>query len=80
MFSFVISEYFGRNVARVRIGSDIRASRILLCVFSCGRLVPVGQGEVHRGEVAFHDLEPGIRFFPMYQHQSGDLRNAGPPY
>lgn len=76
----VTSEYFGRNVARVRIGSDIRASRILLCVFSCGRLVPVGQGEVHRGEVAFHDLEPGIRFFPMYQHQSGDLRFAGHPF
>ena len=76
----VTSEYFGSNVAWVRTGSDIRAGHILLCVFSCGRLVPVGQGEVRRDWVAFHDLEPGIRFFPMYRHPSGNLRFAGYPF
>lgn len=76
----VTSEYFGHNTAHVTSVTDAVDGGMLLCVFSCGRLVPVGQGVVRRGEASFHDLEPGIRFFPMYRHPSGNLRFSGHPF
>ena len=76
----VTSEYFGTNEAAIKVSPDCKGKELDLCVFTCGRYVPVDKGEP-KGRIAlFHNLEPGIRFFPMYRNEVGQLEFAGYPF
>ena len=76
----VTSEYFGTNKAEVGMSSDYKGTDLDLCVFTCGKYVPVDKGKVQDDVVVFHNLEPGIRFFPMYRNGGGRLDFAGYPF
>ena len=76
----VTAEYFGANEAKVKIPSVAQCMDLYLCVFTCGRLVPVDKGVMQSGWATFRNLEPGIRFFPMYRDEAGRLEFAGHPF
>ena len=76
----VTSEYFGTNEAAIKVSPDCKGKELDLCVFTCGRYVPVDKGEPKGRMALFHNLEPGIRFFPMYRNEIGQLEFAGYPF
>lgn len=76
----VTADYFGANEARVELVSAARGKELELCVFTCGRHVPVDKGEAKGSKGVFRNLEPGIRFFPMYRDEGGRLAFAGHPF
>jgi hypothetical protein len=76
----VTSEYFGSNEAAIKISPDCKGKELDLCVFTCGRYVPVDKGKREGRMALFHNLEPGIRFFPMYRNEVGQLEFAGYPF
>ena len=76
----VTSEYFGTNEAAIKVSPDCKGKELDLCVFTCGRYVPVDKGEPKGRMALFHNLEPGIRFFPMYRNEVGQLEFAGYPF
>lgn len=62
----VTMEYFGENEAELEIDCPQEVEQISLCVFSCGKYKEVDRA-IRRGNKAiFHNLEPGVRFQPMY--------------
>lgn len=76
----VTSEYFGTNEAAIKVSPDCKGKELDLCVFTCGRYVPVDKSEPKGRMALFHNLEPGIRFFPMYRNEIGQLEFAGYPF
>ena len=76
----VTAEYFGANEARTELVPAAQGKELELCVFTCGRHVPVDKGETRGGKGVFRNLEPGIRFFPMYRDAGGRLAFAGHPF
>ena len=76
----VTVDYFGANEARMELASEARGEELDLCVFTCGNYVPVDKGETKGGKGVFRNLEPGIRFFPMYRDENGRLAFAGHPF
>lgn len=76
----VTSEYFGSNEAAIKVLPDWKGKELDLCVFTCGRYVPVDKGEPKDRMALFHNLEPGIRFFPMYRNEVGQQVFAGYPF
>ena len=76
----VTSDYFGANEARIELVPAARGKELELCVFTCGRHVPVDKGEARGSKGVFRNLEPGIRFFPMYRDAGGRLAFAGHPF
>ena len=76
----VTADYFGANEARVQLTPAARGKDLDLCVFTCGNYVPVDKGRQEGEAGMFRNLEPGIRFFPMYRDSSGRLAFAGHPF
>lgn len=76
----VTADYFGSNEAEMELVSAVRGKELELCVFTCGNYVPVDKGETKGGKGVFRNLEPGIRFFPMYRDEAGRLAFAGHPF
>ena len=76
----VTADYFGANEARIELVPAARGKEPVLCVFTCGRHVPVDKGEARGSKGVFRNLEPGIRFFPMYRDAGGRLAFAGHPF
>lgn len=76
----VTSEYFGTNEAEIKVIPDFKGKELDLCVFTCGNYIPVGKGKAEGGTALFRNLEPGIRFFPMYRNETGRLVFAGHPF
>lgn len=76
----VTAEYFGANEARIKVTPEFQGKDLELCVFTCGGYVPVDKGKQKGQMVLFHNLEPGIRFFPMYRNEVGQLEFAGYPF
>ena len=76
----VTADYFGVNEARIELAPSARGKELELCVFTCGRHVPVDKGETRGDKGMFRNLEPGIRFFPMYWDEGGGLAFAGHPF
>lgn len=76
----VTADYFGANEARIELIAEARGKDLELCVFTCGNYVPVDKGETKGGKGAFRNLEPGIRFFPMYRNEVGEREFAGYPF
>lgn len=76
----VTSGYFGTNEAKIKVIPEFNGKELELCVFTCGNYIPVGKGKT-KGEAAlFRNMEPGIRFFPMYRNETGRLAFAGHPF
>lgn len=76
----VTAEYFGKNKAEVPINCTEDIKKIYLCVFSKGNYTPIAETR-NKGDMAiFRNLEPNIRFFPMYYDKSYTLRFAGYPF
>ena len=76
----VTADYFGANEARIELIAEARGKDLELCVFTCGNYVPVDKGETKGGKGVFRNLEPGIRFFPMYRNEVGEREFAGYPF
>lgn len=76
----VTSRYFGTNEAKIKVIPDFKGKELELCVFTCGNYIPVGKGQTKGGAALFRNLEPGIRFFPMYRDGNGKRRFAGPAF
>ena len=76
----VTSEYFGANEARTELVPAAQGKELELCVFTCGRHVPVDKGTSKGKTAVFRNLEPGIRFFPMYRDETGRMEFAGHPF
>ena len=76
----VTAAYFGANEARIEVIPIARDKDLELCVFTCGMHVPVDKGEPEGKQAVFCNLEPGIRFFPMYRNDAGRLEFAGYPF
>ena len=76
----VTAEYFGANEARTELVPAAQGKELELCVFTCGRHVPVDKGTSNGRTAVFRNLEPGIRFFPMYRDEAGRLVFAGHPF
>lgn len=76
----VTAAYFGANEAKVKVAPIAQGRDLELCVFTCGRHVPVDKGVMKSGWGTFRNLEPGIRFFPMYRNGAGRLEFAGHPF
>ena len=76
----VTADYFGANEAVIELVPAARGKELELCVFTCGRHVPVDKGETRGGKGVFRNLEPGIRFCPMYRGEGGGLAFAGYPF
>ena len=76
----VTAEYFGANEARTELVPAAQGKELELCVFTCGRHVPVDKGTSNGRTAVFRNLEPGIRFFPMYRDAGGGLAFAGHPF
>ena len=76
----VTSRYFGTNEAKIKVIPDFKGKELELCVFTCGNYIPVGKGQTKGGAALFRNLEPGIRFFPMYRNETGRLAFAGHPF
>lgn len=72
----VTAEYFGKNSAKVKIQCPPEVKEVSLCIFSCGAMTAVDRAERAGQEVTFHNLEPGIRFLPMYQKSKGGVYSA----
>ena len=70
------AEYFGKNSAKVKIQCPPEVKEVSLCIFSCGAMTAVDRAERAGQEVTFHNLEPGIRFLPMYQKSKGGVYSA----
>lgn len=63
----VTAEYFGENQAEVMVECPDGVEEVELCVFSCGRIVPIDKIPIRNGKVVFRNLEPDIWFLPMYR-------------
>lgn len=76
----VTAEYFGTNEARIELASVAQDRDLELCVFTCGNYIPVDKGKPKGTMAVFRNLEPGIRFFPMYRNEVGKQIFAGHPF
>lgn len=76
----VTAGYFGMNEASVTVSPAARDRELELCVFSCGNYVAVDRTDAEGGVAVFRNLEPSIRFFPMYRDVNGKRRFAGPAF
>ncbi len=72
----VTAEYFGKNRAEVDVCCPEGVKEVSICIFSKGTYTPIAYAEATDGKAVFDDLEPGIRFQPMYSRQ-GVLHPAG---
>lgn len=62
----VTMEYFGENEAELEIDCPQEITQISLCVFSCGKYTEVDKVTRNGNKAIFHNLEPEVRFQPMY--------------
>ncbi|WP_455673575.1 hypothetical protein [Phocaeicola sp.] len=63
----VTIEYFGENKAEIEIDCPQEIKQISLCIFSCGKYKEIDKATRFGKKVIFHNLEPGVRFQPMYR-------------
>lgn len=77
----VTAEYFGENSAKIEVQCPSEVENISLCVFSCGKTTAVDVAKRSGKNVTFYNLEPGIRFLPMYRNtKGGEYLSAGYPF
>ena len=76
----VTADYFGKNQAEITIACPDDVKRIYLCVFSKGEHIPVAETEKRGKKVTFKNLEPGIRFIPVYYTRGNVQKFAGYPF
>ena len=73
----VTADYFGMNEAVIKVVPAAWNRNLELCVFSCGNYISVDRTDAEGGVAVFRNLEPGIRFFPMYRDGKGKRCFAG---
>lgn len=70
------SNYFGSNTVSVKIPSSVREA--YLGVYAKGKFRVVDVGTVSgTGKVEFHDVEPGVFFFPITVDDAGETHLCG---
>lgn len=76
----VTADYFGKNQAEVKVDCPDDVKQIYLCVFSKGEHVPIAETERQGKKAIFKNLEPGIRFIPVYYTHENTQKFAGYPF
>lgn len=76
----VTADYFGKNQAKIKIACPDDVKQIYLCVFSQGEHVPIAETKRKGKIVVFKNLEPNIRFIPMYYSKEHIQKFAGYPF
>ena len=76
----VTADYFGKNQAEITIACPDDVKRIYLCVFSKREHIPVAETERRGKKAIFKNLEPGIRFIPVYYTRENIQKFAGYPF
>lgn len=69
----VTADYFGKNRAKVNVVCPSNVDKIYLCVFSKGEYYPVAEENRIGNKVTFKNVEPNIRFLPMYCNTDNGL-------
>lgn len=76
----VTADYFGKNQAKIKVECPDDIKKIYLCVFSKGEHVPVAETKRQGNKAVFNNLEPNIRFIPVYYTKENIQGFAGYPF
>lgn len=73
----VTAEYFGKNKAVVEVHGE--KEEVRLGVFCRGVYIPLDRAELSGGKAVFRNIEPEVRFVPVY-NKNGVWTEAGFPF